>query len=456
MKKGCILFITIICVSCKFLSFTPLEHKTNVDDDILFYDKYSVIFSEEILPSDFEKYASLKNGSTQLSVDYFWTEKSCQMAPKTGWILGERYEFSFSGEIHTPDGRKYSLEILENFSYKTNDDYLTLIEEPPSVLECNEKFILKFNSPPDKNSFYESFSLNPVSILSMEFTDDGKTLCIFPKSNWKVNSFYEWKLKKPLLSTSGKSLEYEKTGFFKTTADFSLPQLTNVLIDGIGYDECISMSPKARLLLIFNTDVDFFSINNGIKFSPTVSGNFYKKTSSEIEFIPDENFKLNTEYVLTCTKSLTNPAGIRNVQEKTFYLPKTENFMKISEICINQNTVEGDTYEEKLSFPSDTKHSITVLLQFSLPKDFFLKANPLTYIDLQPTFPAIASSPILTDIAYWDLGKTLRLTFENLSVPEEGSENYYTLEITGGENGIFSDTGHYLEDDICILLKFSR
>ncbi|MBQ5781566.1 MAG: hypothetical protein IIW10_06445, partial [Spirochaetaceae bacterium] len=159
---------------------------------------------------------------------------------------------------------------------------------------------------------------------------------------------------------------------------------------------------------------------------------------------------------VTCSKNLMNPNGVHSVKEKTIYLPRTEDFMKISEILINQNPVEDETYEEKLSATSENKHSITVLLQFSLAQDFSLTNNPVNFIVLQPTFPSIASSPVLTDIGYSDLGKTLRLTFENLSIPEEESENYYTLEIVGGENGISSNTGHYLEDDTCLLLKFYR
>ncbi|MBQ5781537.1 MAG: hypothetical protein IIW10_06285, partial [Spirochaetaceae bacterium] len=65
MKKLSPVLIVFVIIGCKFLSFQPLSHKTNVSDNILFHEQYSIEFSEKIIRTDFEKYASLKNGSTQ-------------------------------------------------------------------------------------------------------------------------------------------------------------------------------------------------------------------------------------------------------------------------------------------------------------------------------------------------------------------------------------------------------
>ena len=74
-------------------------------------------------------------------------------------------------------------------------------------------------------------------------------------------------------------------------------------------------------------------------------------------------------------------------------------------------------------------------------------------ITLSLLFPLSSKTPIKYSVV-WNAGYTgIIISWTNVTQSTTDIDTYYTLNITGGKNGIQTSNGQYLKDDVCLIIK---
>lgn len=453
-------------VSCDLVSFDYEEMNCNIGVEDRYFNGNKVVFSMSgSFDEDQVKDAlDFLEGNMAIKADVTVEGDEFSFFPDKGWKLGKNYTVKVNGYIQIGN-QKRLFQLERQFIYgKEEGEFLVVsTTDFKSNNDLNEPLNVIFNKEVDYNSFCSSFSINPSTEYKVGLSNDGKTVSIIPKGGWKINERYRVNIEN-CISIDGyyiKPLEF----IFCAGEEHEVPELkyvcpmvsfgdsyqfeTNLSLDG--YIE--KMEPIG---FVFSKAMDFDSVKKNIKFSPSVSGHFLNLDSDyeRFVFVPDENYELNTKYRITVNDKISDLYGNQLNEASEIAFTSSGNYLKITGIKIFNEDIDLNVPNSK-TIECKRENSLGLMslsIAFSSDISNEGKTEICDCIDMEVLFPLSARTPVKRSIVWTDDCHVI-LDFNNLSISTDQDPVYYQIMISGGEKGIKSNLGDFMEDSICFVVE---
>jgi hypothetical protein len=356
------------------------------------------------------------------------------------------------------DGRYYTLDIDRSFHYGDPNDTFYLVSRDFEDETLNFAFV----KPPAIASFYENFIISPQTETDITFSPDGRTVTVKPKSGWNINTIYTWTIKN-MLSRDNYIMEQTYTDTFKGIFDVKLPELleicpvtyengaalwhNNTPLDG-------ELLEKQAIGFIFSKPMDEASVKNGVVFTPNINGYMLKESDDKYIFVPEETYQLKKEYRIQASQTISDISGLKLFEDKSYFFTTANDYIKVNLI----------KFDDAASMPSDGTISdytiaftniLRVTIYFSLEIPAKHRSKAVSSVSLEILFPLSTANPNLVSATWSDNGSVLNMTWDELEKSTSGIDQFYSLNIKGGKNGVINDYSAYLKDDVCVLFKSS-
>ncbi len=516
MKKSCkiacflhsafvFVFFCLCFLSCSFLEFSSdcVKLVPAADSSVFFGDCAQIKFNCEVEKYEVQKAVTIKSGKTNCELEYCWEDSSLlKVKPENGWLKGQFYECSLEGYVYKKNGNGFSVNEKSKFYYLPNDsvenyEKFTIVNFPSDsdFVDLNEKLIFSFSKNVEKQKFENSFSIQPSTDYRIECDELSKTFYVIPQSAWNLNSLYEWKIDK-LISADNWILIGKTEGSFFTKTDTEQPKLlcvcpvevdanslsfstfeteatwyTNLELDG-------NLKEKMPVGFVFSKPMDFESLKSSVSFSPAISGTFFTigKDETKFIFVPEDNYEIGTQYILTVSKNIKDKSGLNLFEEvkKTFF--SGQKYLQIESIKFGQTLLKGTEADSSGSQENSIKESLkdgTAIkiskndeqndeevteaclgLLFGAKIEEEMLATVEKSITLSAVFPLSLSSPVKSEISWANERKMLFITWSRVCASTDDENFFYKLKIAGGKTGVRTGRGNYLEEDLCAVIKF--
>ncbi len=479
------IFLCFCFLSCSFIEFSSdcVKLLPAADSSSFCGEYVQIKFNCEVEKYEVQKSVTIKAGKNACELEYCWENSSLlKVKPENGWINGQFYECQIEGYVYKKNGNGFSVNEKSKFYYLPdssveNCENFTLVHVPSdsNYLDLNEKLIFSFSQKVEKQKFENVFSIQPSADYRIE--ED-----VIPQKNWNLNSFYEWKIDN-LISSDKWILSGKTEGSFFTKTDTLQPELllacpvsidsdflgafeteteaiwyTNLELDG-------NLKEKMPVGFIFSKPMDFESVKNSISFSPAISGTFFKLDENETEFIfvPENNYEIETEYILTVSKNIKDKSGLNLFEEvkKTFF--SGQKYLQIESLRFGQtdfdfkeNSIkeilkDGTAVKILESEEEITEVCLGILFSESIEEEML--ATVEKSISLNAVFPLSLNSPVKSEISWSNERKMLFISWSRVCASNE-EDFFYRLKIAGGKTGVCTGRRNYLEEDLCAVIKF--
>lgn len=497
-----------LCFSCRFVSFESESVKVVPGSGDAFFcgEQAAVFFENEVEKHSAEEAVCLKAENCECAVELVWEgERVLKIRPEEGWVKGKLYQLEVNGNILKSGGNSFSVyekacffygaepEDLKNREGVEAEDFenkFVLVSAPFETenLGSCEPLVFEFSQPVGKAEFLNAFCLEPSADFLVEAGQENTVFCLVPLKNWKVNVCYRWSFKN-LVSRENWILQKNTEGCFSAGTELTRPELLTVCpvvfdfesgcsVEGGNWltNLCLdqNLPMNGGIGFVFSRPMNFSSVKEQISFSPSVSGVFLKsEDETKFIFLPKENYKTGTQYLLKAGEKLEDKNGIHLSETyKEFFCP-AEKFLKVNSIIIGEKKFDfeeesGEAGEIlgaerfadeafeiplKSDFAGQTEMTVSVLFSENIEENFLSEVEK--NVSLTVLFPASAAVPAKTAVRWNSERKMLTLTWKKMSTSTEDFENFYRLTLSGGKNGIETGRGNCLEEDLCLVLKFT-
>jgi hypothetical protein len=453
-----LLLIAFLVSGCALVSFEYLDITCSVPGEELYYSGQTIDLTFSIMPNqqETERFLVLNEGGLNTTPEFTWAEKTLRIKPFAGWKKGEHYGLTLEGVLSMEDGRTYTAKVLRSFIYgvKGNDFFLT-----GSSVE-DRRLIFNFSKEPKITSFNQQFTLSPSTEYFCDFT--GETVTIQPKTAWQVNTLYSWSIK-GMESLDGYIMKKEYSGFFSGEEDLKTPHPTEICPvvipqgsssylwrHGVNVDG--NLENGEGIGFVFSKPMDLVSLRSGISLYPSIKGYFVTVGENSVIFIPEEEYKPETEYRITLAASIKDSLGLGLFEDLRFYFIPSRRYLEVEKVNLdsNSNALKGG------GIPQDhplIPPGIEVKISFSQVIPQANRKAAADAVSLSVLFPASAHNPALVRALWSDNGAVLSLYYDNLSPSEGGVDNYYQLKISSGKQGPVSGSGDYLKEDLWYVIR---
>ncbi len=451
--------------SCEVLSFEELETNISIPANTAFYGQESVTlyFSCEMDRKKCEDLIQLKKSGSVIPVKFIWNGRNCIFSPEEGFIKGAEYSLNASGQALTADGRYYTMNITRSFIFGTESDifFITGYEMPGSGDAGNAGALkIHFSKPADSPTFELNFSISPAVKTKKEYAPDMKSVTIIPEEKWDANVFYTWMLRN-CYSKDGYLLNRSYTDSFRGNADSMQPAVTGIhpskeicgntsvfkerTLNEIYLDE--------QIAIIFSKEMDFQSVQNGISFSPSLSGFFVRQNGNTFVFHPQNKLKISQEYIMKISDSVRDLNGIPLYEPAYLKFKAANDFLKIDGMYINDiNRIIPCKDIQSVKIQETDTIFLDLYFSTSIPPE--KKTDVENGVFLENFFPADTSVPELVSIHWNSEGTCFTTRWNNITRSTEDESFFYRLKISGKASGIVNAESEYMEDDTWCVMKF--
>lgn len=491
-----------LCFSCKFVSFESEGVKILPGNaDSFFCGDHAIVFFEsEVNKQSAQEAVCLKTENCECGLELSWEgDRMLKIRPEEGWVKGKLYQLELNGTILKSEGNSFSVyekacffygadcENREETEMGTFGENFVLLSEPSEEenIDGGEALVFEFSQPVNKADFLKAFCLEPSVDFFVESGEENTVFSVYPLKNWKINVRYRWNFKN-LVSRENWILQKKTGGHFSSGRELTSPELLTVcpvIFDlerdcavekgewllNLGLDQ--NLSSEGCIGFVFSRAMNFSSVREQISFSPSVSGVFLKsEDETKFIFVPKENYKTGTQYLLTVDEKLEDKNGIHLSEEHKENFYPAQKFLEVNSIILGEKCFdfEEENGEEQMGvaefadkvFEIPVKADlagqteITVSILFSEPIEESFLREVEKNVSLGVLFPASAAVPAKTAVLWNSERKMLTCTWKKMRNSMGDSESFYRLRLTGGKNGIETGRGNWLEEDLCLVLKF--
>jgi hypothetical protein len=448
---------------CPLVSFEYLDIFCSVHEGDQYYSGQTVDLVFSIMPDrqKTERILILNEGGLGNTPVFSWSGKILHVRPLAGWKKGEYYSISLDGSLAMEDGRTYTAGISRAFIYGMAGSEFCLTG---SSME-DRCLVLHFSKAPKITSFNKQFILSPSTEYLCDFF--GETVRIQPKNSWQINTLYTWSFT-GMESLDGYTMKKEYSGFFSGDEDLQIPypvKICPVILPEdpgdylwkheTGLDG--NLENNEAIGFIFSKPMDHASLRSGISFSPAIKGYFETVGEDAIIFIPEEEYKPETEYRITFSTSIKDSLGLGLFEEIRLYFSSARPYLQVEKVNLDSNTEAlesgGTVQDHFLEPPSGGSSGIAVKISFSQAIPQANQKAAADAVSLSVLFPASAHNPALVSAQWLDNGAVLSLHYDDLSPSGGGVDNYYQLKILSGKQGPVNGAGDYLKEDLWYVFR---
>ena len=463
IKRGaklCAALFGLLIISCSVMSFEEFKTSVSVGESQNYFNgKYvALLFSIEVNPGSAQRLISLKEDGSSCEINTIWTQKACLVQARGGFKKGRKYSISFDGELLTSDGRNYSVSLFREFIFGTARDifYPTKIQEPDKKNPQGALTFI-FNKPVDAAVFEREFNLSPSLDVKKNYSADMTRVEITPADKWKANCFYAWKLGK-LCALDGAKINANHSGSFMAVQKTEPPKLLflcPVLESGAFLEgsDLNGLFEKQAVGLVFDSDMDFDSVQSGVYWSPYIAGSWTKKDPRHFSFAPYQNYKIDEEYTLTISDSIKDVFGL-NLKQSERASFKTQSDFITAKVFLNGIPLAKN---ELNAINAAQGCPLIFSIDFSRALDKKSVAAFKNAVSLAPHFPLDIAIPNMEAAKFFAGNESsAQAEFGNFDFSEAGEEKIYVFKIKGGENFIYDAYGEYLKEDACFYISLER
>jgi hypothetical protein len=452
--------IPVLLTGCPLASFEYLEISCSVPEGGNYYFSETVRLEFSIMPDrgETERNLILHEGGLSRTPIFTWDGRTLFIKPLTGWQKGEYYSINLEGQLRMEDGRSYTARMLRVFIYGQEGNEFTLVS---SAME-NNCLTFNFSKAPRITSFNEHFLLSPSTEYFCDFL--GKTVRIQPKKPWQINTLYTWTIK-DMESEDNYLMKKEYSGLFSGLEDITVPypiELCPVSVYTAPYLWKTGTALDNRLEngegigFIFSKPMNMASLRSGISFYPSLKGHFEEAEINSIIFIPEENYRLETEYRVTLAPSIKDSLGLSLFEEIRYYFTSSHHYLTVEKVSFDsaaESLVPGGIPQDYSLVTVLPLPGIRINIAFShvIPPAYRKAASDA--VSLSVLFPASAHNPALISAQWFDNGALLSLCFEDISPSAGGIDNYYQIKISSGNQGPLNGSGEYLKEDLWFVFR---
>jgi hypothetical protein len=445
--------------ACKFVTWEYLDVACNVapDQNRFFEDYIQLNFSIRPDIQAAEKLIRLSTASGIVNHDVRREGSGLFIRPHAYWQKGASYTFTLTGSLRMEDGRYYTVDIDRSFHYGDKNDAFYLVSGDFK----DETLIFVFSKPPAIASFYENCAISPQTETDIAFSPDGMTVTVKPKTGWTINTIYAWTIRN-MLSHDDYIMERTYTGTFRGLFDVNLPELLKVC--PVTYEPNAALwhenkpldgelLEKQAIGFIFSKPMEESSVKNGVIFTPNINGYMLKESDYKYIFIPEEAYQLKKQYRVQASRTISDISGLKLFEDKSYFFTTVNDYIKISAIKFDDNSdsMHSNGTISDYTVASDGRLRVTINFSSAIPEEHRSKA--LSSVSLEILFPLSTANPALVSVTWGDKGSALNMAWEGLEKSAGVIEQFYSLNIKGGRNGVINDYSEYLKDDVCVLFK---
>jgi len=467
-NKFLILLCAFIFFSCGFADLRPIGIKIEPDErNSLLEQTYSPIilkFDTEVIKHEAENIIQVNSEYGSVKGDTSWEGNNLYFTPIQGWTAGIRYTLSLAGTVRSLNGRELRLErFIPFFAVNKNDPPVLDWHYPVSgsSVSANIKILeFHFSCPMDKVSVESALTIDGSFNKTFEWLADNKILNVILEKALSPWTVYRWSVKDSAKSADGVPLPKTYSGYFITNMDQILPYVKNVypviLSNGswipTGKELETGLQKGENIAVLFNKPMSD-NVLNSLRFEPSLTGRAEFISEDCIVYILTRNPDPKTIYTMTVSGDTRDIEGLKIGFDYIRYFTPDIPVLNIPSILINkkdlfENLSSGVTIPVQIDAGIN---ELSVSIYFSLPFGLEEKLNTPQRITLSPFFPRGLPAVAIKTID-WISNDRLFINWEGLKAAGDNN-NFYTLKIPGGKNGITSENGFYMNEDFIIYLE---
>lgn len=452
---------SFFALSCSLVSFEGFTASVSLGECQNYYDGELVTFcfSCGVNPAAAEALISLKEDGSVCEAEFFWFGKSCALKARGGFKKGRKYSLLLNGNVLTNDGRSYDAWIFREFIFGRKEElFLPLDVELPEKNNLQKSaLVFLFNKPVDAAVFEREFNLSPGLETIKNYSSDKTRVEIKPASKWKANAHYVWRLGKTC-ALDGTKIFSDYTGSFIVVEKVEPPRLLRAcpVLESGAFAEGMDLTgfwERQAIGLVFDSDMDYESVKNGVSFLPYVDGYWSKKDERRFFFVPYQNYKLEEEYMLTVSDAVEDMAGLR-LKDSVNISFKSQCSFITAKVFLNGEALCADRLNK-------IKAAQNVPLIFTLEFSRSLSQKSVEGIknaaSLAAFFPTDSSAPNLESVKFFgQKPSSFALEYGGVDFSGGKDEKIYAFKISGGANFIYDDYGEYLKEDACFYFTVEK
>lgn len=430
-------------------------------------------FNCDIIQYYVENSVQLKKNGLICEIEFEWLSSSfVKIRPKEDWFNGALYQCELKGILYEKSGVEFSVNDTCTFYYGNASEsfYLTQAPFDEKEFDLTKSIVFKFNHKIYKTKFLESLSISTSTSYKVETNDDNTEFTIIPDESWHANEIINWSFN-DLISADNYILSGKNYGRIQCISDIEKPKVLTVCAVSSKDADAFwdtenslnnNISGKMPIGLIFSKSMNLKSLKSGFSIVPNIPGNVscVSDDCTKFLFIPEENYAIDTEYLLNISSDVEDSSGIKLSENYKEIFTSSETYLSISSLQFES--------EPELSFPGDTipdcmtvnmaedltgVKEMTVYIIFSKPIESDRVLDVENLITLSLVFPLTSTSPVKTAVVWNKERDMISLTWKNMTASTAEVGSFYVLKIIGGKNGINTGTGNYLKENMCVYLK---
>jgi hypothetical protein len=481
VRPAVCLWAALRLISCGLLIDIPdrsgITYCPEVENQVLSeQESPSICFDFEVNRSSVEALFSIKDAVGYIPGEYRWESQTVSFQPQAELIPGRRYLFYFFGTYNDYRGGEYYVHRIVPFYYKERGEAAPYVvgSAPTSgqTIAAGDAIHIRFSEAIDPSSLGMGLSIKPDTPVTTSWENGSTELVLIPQEKWNHCQCYEITLTEELRDDSGIPLAEAEELVFWVQGDIESPRILSVqpglnlpseLYPWAGYGIEERVDPGHVLRILFTEEMDTGSTTDALSVHPSRSAQRFWIDAACLVVVPDGGFQADTEYVLDFDAQATDLTG------NTLSMPEPIRFTTIpgeievvTELVHDGIQLDPGDYSTAVAieiqpYPISSSADYELLFHFS-GSQFDSNAEKYSAqqaISLVCVFPdSGVSNPIATGYS-WMGDLLLSVTYSELQPSTVNEKVYYLLRIRGGPNGIATDEGRRLPQDLEQLLLSS-
>ena len=325
MKKTIFFFLSMACISCGVVDFSPSDSiKINpskynqvVGDDEEVYVKFGFAPDHVSAQSAFE----IQDTDGRIGGSFRWENNTMLFIPHECFEPAQRYMLKFAGEVSDTSGKLHRYNIYTPFFYRTRQtlkpDVTRMNPASGSTINAYDKVIFSFSVPMSLPSFLDGLSVSPDIEYSEEWNAEHTQMILVPRERWNEYQVYSFSFSDSIKSSDGIPLVEQRTFYLYSSSGESLPAVISAdtaLNDGLSYPILLSgldgVKSKDAIRISFSVPMDAEAVDSALSISPDIAGHTCWLDESILIFVPEEEWQGETMYSLTIDASAESRKGL--------------------------------------------------------------------------------------------------------------------------------------------------
>ena len=442
MKNSLFILGAILLSSCGVVDFVqsdsvstnPSDYNQVLAEDEEIYVQFDFSPDHASAQAAFE----VQDSSGRINGTFSWNKSIMFFHPKQSFSVSHRYLLKYVGQVLDTKGKEREYNIYIPFYYMNRSEpspAVTMVPSPGSVIQKNDKVVFSFSKAMDPDTLLRSFSITPEKACKKIWSSSCKELTIIPDKPWKEYTAYSFTFSQEMSTSSGIQLPEKVSWVLYCTSGAAVPVVNSAdtaLNDGLEYPVLQRgldrIKEKDVIQVSFSVPMEREKTENAFSVVPDLHGYTYWKSDSALLFVPEDNWKCDTEYTVSVSADAQSREGLK--MQENYEIRFTPDIARQNLVRLDGKETDGFPmtsfdYTQETEIEADTVYTFGFVFSQSLGTASE-KEEIFSHIVLIPLFPPGLPTPKVLS-QFWIGDDALYVTYTGF-IPG-GSR--YSLEASG-------------------------